>query len=223
MEKHSRRNAIALMAGAVPALASTVPVIATVSGANAGSVAIDGPDEYSPKIAAAFAKWQALVQDYREAEAAIHTAYDRYAAIKPEIPAELLTGRAAKFCSHGGINLIGIEREAVRYPSDPGLAHAVEVARQCRRATDAAAEKVGLKAFDDAAAEASEAESDEFLVFLSVPPVTRADVGLQAKHLKEWLLQCSNERPVEAWLEALTGTTWPNETDDASDVEVAHV
>jgi len=87
MEKHSRRNAIALMAGVVPALTATsiaANAVGPAASAAGSAIASLNAPELSPKIAAADVEWRKAGSAFKAAIADDMAANARFREILPD-------------------------------------------------------------------------------------------------------------------------------------------
>lgn len=208
---------------------ATLFAAATIASAAVSGSAAASP--ISPAVQKAFDAWQAANAVFEVCCEASTAALNRYEKIEPDEPEEKILATVPNSTLRSRLSRIGImawppmiEEALTSYMAWAAveLQVALDAANSYIAAVEAANEMSGLKAAEadtDAAHDAKEAAFDRFL---GVEPQNMADVRLQAKHLKDWLHDCSVEAPQMAWLEAVTGEAWPDYcSDEASKVEAA--
>lgn len=184
---------------------------ATLLGAVAiasATIAVSGSakaSQISPALQKAFDEWQALASIEKILGAESTATLDRYNAIKPEIPAELLNGPAAHYCdAFGHVRIHNIRSKAALHVGSAKWVRALELAEQFCAACDAAMELSGHVPASEAWEKAFDDSHAGFVRFIRIRPKTMAEVQLQAVHLVEWSEEDSNlEEFVLDWMKSL--------------------
>lgn len=213
---------------------------ATLFGAAAlatASIAVSGSAKastLSPAIQNAFDNWQQADLRYEAVEKKSFAALDRFNEIAPDNPSEKILAdfpssplrRRLKSCFIRLWPAIITEAttgsEAYKYAwASADVQHALDSANAFVKAETAALEMSGLTAAEQDSTAAHASKEAAFEALIGTPPVTMADVRLQAKLLRDWLEGADTERPQRLWIKAITGEAWPHEDDETSNVEAA--
>lgn len=206
-EKHSRRNAIALMAGAVPALAATSAVAI-------GASSTDRAGE----VSRLYEKRRTLRARKDELSMAMNRASDHFEEIKPDIPNKMRIENVPDTWSiwiresvrdtdrTGEVNRIPpgrLYRLAKEHPDSLWLSEAAAECDEWSAKKDTAWESSGAKAAENAFYEAHDLLHECERDLITAKATTISEIQMQAKVLQEWLEACQTEEIQDDFLVSL--------------------